>query len=174
MSAAAVRPGPRAESIPRVSLGPWGPSQDLWELVHQVGLALPATAVVPSCASARSWDACRTCRTSCRDRAYLRCGRACASSCRCCWRSVGHSPRTHTGKVSPLWIANRVLAMGHQGPPSPHQGCQGYRVEGKGERAKSLKQVGHPYEEPTSRFYRQFHNYENKLPFTLTPISLKF
>lgn len=81
---------------------------------------LPATPVVPSCVSSASWGVCRTCRTSCTDRAYLRCGRACASSCRCCWRSAGRSPQIHTGTASPLRTTNMGACCGHsEHPPAP-------------------------------------------------------
>lgn len=107
---------------------------------------LPASPVVPSCVSAASWGACMTCRTSCTDRAYRRCGRACASSCRCCWRSAGRSPRTHTGTASPLWTANMDTGCGPpESPGAPtHPGggkAVSKRKEGR-EGPGSLQQVG--------------------------------
>ena len=51
---------------------------------------------LPSCVCAASWGACRTYRTSCRDRACRWCARACASCGRCYWQNVGRSPRTRT------------------------------------------------------------------------------
>lgn len=103
-------------AFPEMTLPPWPrgtlafPGQ--LKLSRVVAL-LPATPVVPSCVSAVNWGACTTCRTSCTDRAYRRCGHACASSCRCCWRSAGHSPQTHTGTASPLWTANGACC-GHR------------------------------------------------------------
>ena len=100
---------------------PRGPGEPSPSRADHLAL-LPASPVVPSCVSAASWGACRTCRTSCTDRAYRRCGRAYASSCRCCWRSAGRSPRTHTGKASPLWTRTWALAADAQSPPprDPH------------------------------------------------------
>ena len=57
---------------------------------------------LPSCVSWESWGVCRTCRTLCRCRACQKCARACAFSCRYCWRSVCRSHRTHTWTVSLL------------------------------------------------------------------------
>lgn len=104
------------------------------------GALLPAAPVVPSCASAGSWGACRTCRTSCTDRAYRRCGRACASSCRCCWRSAGRSPQTHTGTASRLWEANMGTRGGHPGPlggTPNHPGGEGKASARRGKKGPS-------------------------------------
>lgn len=57
---------------------------------------------LPSCVSWESWGVCRTCRTLCRCRACQKCARACAFSCRYCWRSVCRSHRIHTWTVSLL------------------------------------------------------------------------
>lgn len=109
-------PGPREEH-PQKWPGEPSPSQAGEEPAAGRRLAfLLASPVVPSCVSAASWGACRTCRTSCTDRAYRRCGRAYASSCRCCWRSAGRSPRTHTGTASPLRTQTRALAAEVRGP----------------------------------------------------------
>jgi hypothetical protein len=92
--------------------------------------------------------------------------------------AVGEAPVTALEltleRFLPCGLQTGCLLWDPQGPPKSSPRMPGYRVEGKGERAESLKQVGYPYEEPTNRFYRLFHNYENKLPFTLTPISLNF
>lgn len=68
------------------------------------------TCSAPSCASARSWGACRTYRSPelCSCRACRWCARGSASSGHYYWRNVGRTRRTHTWRVSHLLTAKEI------------------------------------------------------------------
>lgn len=57
---------------------------------------------LPSCVFVGSWGVCRTCHTSCTDKACPTCERACVSFGRCCLQTFCRSLQTHTGTASLL------------------------------------------------------------------------